>query len=107
LGNYFLIPIIGAKGAAFSTAVAYFFYFLLGTLFSRKLWYRFRLEKYLVNFVLLLILVFIIEINMSKVIEVGIVCVIITVNVFFIKRQYTLCYGHNGPDIVFGDNEVL
>ncbi|HPH11792.1 MAG TPA: oligosaccharide flippase family protein, partial [Thermotogota bacterium] len=37
IGNYFLVPIYGAKGAALSTGVAYIVFFYTRTLISRKL----------------------------------------------------------------------
>lgn len=39
IGNVFLIPIIGYKGAAVSTGLSYILYFYLNTLVSRKLYY--------------------------------------------------------------------
>lgn len=38
IGNYFLVPIYGAKGAALSTGVAYIVFFYARTIISRKLY---------------------------------------------------------------------
>jgi O-antigen/teichoic acid export membrane protein len=84
IGNYLLIPCLGAKGAAVSTAVSYLLFFLARTLFSRKLWYKFKLNKYLINILLLITLVILIELKMPKYTEIIVICFIIAVNYFFL-----------------------
>ena len=41
LGNWLLIPMFGASGAAVSTCVSFFMFFILRTEFSAYLWHRF------------------------------------------------------------------
>ncbi|WP_337121408.1 polysaccharide biosynthesis C-terminal domain-containing protein, partial [Staphylococcus aureus] len=54
MGNYFLIPILGAAGAAVSTAVSFLVFFILRTEFSNKVWRKRGYGKvYLVLFFLL------------------------------------------------------
>lgn len=47
MGNMFLIPILGTKGAAISTGISYILFFTLRTFFSNKLYYvDFKLKKF-------------------------------------------------------------
>lgn len=43
--NYILIPKHGAVGAAIATGISYCVFFWLRTLFSRKLWFKFKLNN--------------------------------------------------------------
>ena len=45
--NYLLIPDLGGVGAAIATGVSYIVFFWGRTLVSRKKWYRFTIQKYL------------------------------------------------------------
>lgn len=54
IGNYLLVPVYGAQGAAISTCICYLVFFWSRTLFSRRLWFRFDISKYFVNIILLL-----------------------------------------------------
>lgn len=45
--NYLLIPDLGGVGAAIATGVSYIVFFWGRTLVSRKKWYRFPIQKYL------------------------------------------------------------
>jgi O-antigen/teichoic acid export membrane protein len=50
VGNYFLVPVYGAKGAAASTAIAYVVFFLLRTYFSVRLFpMKFRISKLFIS----------------------------------------------------------
>jgi O-antigen/teichoic acid export membrane protein len=86
-GNYFLIPQLGAKGAAISTASSYIVYFIFRTYFSRKFWYKFSLTKYIVNGLLLIMFVVIFEFRLPKYIEVISALIIFVVNILFIKEN--------------------
>ena len=46
--NYTLIPIYGGKGAAFATGISYLLFFWLRTIFSRKVWYKFPIIKFVI-----------------------------------------------------------
>jgi O-antigen/teichoic acid export membrane protein len=85
-GNYMLIPQFGARGAAISTAISYLVFFVLRTFFSRRLWYRFKLNSYVINFGLFAILVILIELNMLKFIEIVIMFAAIVINIIFIMN---------------------
>jgi len=89
--NYILIPIYGAWGAAISTCVSFLIFFWVTTLFSRKLWYKFGLIKYVVNFALLLLLIFVVELNMLRFMEIIVVMSIIIVNIY-IANRYNILY---------------
>lgn len=55
IGNYLLIPFFGAKGAAISTAVSFWIFYILRTEFSRYLWRNIATtQSYLVTLILLL-----------------------------------------------------
>jgi O-antigen/teichoic acid export membrane protein len=84
IGNYLLIPYLGAKGAALSTAISYLLFFIARTLFSRKLWYKFKLNKYLINILLLGFLVALIELKMPKYTEIILIGLIVIVNYYFL-----------------------
>ena len=55
LGNYLLIPKFGAQGAAISTCISYILFFWGRTLFSRKVWFKFKLVKYIINNVFIIL----------------------------------------------------
>ena len=58
IGNYFLIPILGAMGAAISTALSFWFFYLLRTECSRKVWRNIpRRKAYLITLLLLFTLI--------------------------------------------------
>ena len=53
--NYLLIPDLGGVGAAVATGVSYLSFFWGRTLISRKIWYHFRIEKYLLYTIVILV----------------------------------------------------
>jgi O-antigen/teichoic acid export membrane protein len=69
-GNYLLIPILGAKGAAISTSITYIVFFIARTLFSRYLWFKFKLSKYFLVIIFMIFLVLIADFNLPKYMEV-------------------------------------
>lgn len=54
--NIFLVPIIGAVGAAIGTGCAYIVFFITRTLISRKYWYKIKMKFYVINILVLLII---------------------------------------------------
>lgn len=46
--NYLLIPHFGGVGAAIATGISYLIFFWVRTLISRKLWYKFPLNDYVI-----------------------------------------------------------
>ena len=53
--NLLLIPIWGAKGAAFATGMSYMVFFWVRTLISRRIWWNFPIVQYVLYSVLILI----------------------------------------------------
>lgn len=54
-GNYLLVPTLGAAGAAASTAVAFWIFYILRTEFSKRVWERIdRNRSYIVTFFVLI-----------------------------------------------------
>lgn len=53
--NRLLIPMLGPKGAALATGISYITFFWIRTILSRKLWYKFKLEAYVVVTLILLV----------------------------------------------------
>ncbi len=59
VGNYTLIPLYGALGAAISTTLSFWLFYIMRTECSRRVWYNIPVIKsYLVTLLLLLVLVF-------------------------------------------------
>lgn len=54
LGNYLLVPRLGAQGAAISTCISYIAFFWARTFFSRSVWFKFGLLKYVINILILI-----------------------------------------------------
>jgi O-antigen/teichoic acid export membrane protein len=60
IGNYFLVPLYGAKGAAVSTCIAYLFLFILRTLFSIRLFpMKLQINKFLLSLCVLIVMAYI------------------------------------------------
>lgn len=87
LGNYLLIPKFGAEGAAITTCISYIVWFWLRTLFSRKLWLKFRLEKYMLNILLLLSFCLNMLIWNNKIFEVSIFIIILGFNGLLVYKS--------------------
>ena len=87
LGNYLLIPKFGAEGAAITTCISYIVWFWLRTLFSRKLWLKFRLEKYMLNILLLLSFCLNMLIWNNKIFEVSIFIIILVFNGLLVYKS--------------------
>ncbi|MCJ7690322.1 MAG: oligosaccharide flippase family protein [Clostridiaceae bacterium] len=49
IGNFILVPRLGAMGASISTGISYIVFFWMRTLISRSLWFKFDLRLYLAN----------------------------------------------------------
>lgn len=86
LGNYLLIPNYGASGAAFTTCISYIAFFWSRTFFSRKLWFKFGLAKYLINQILLISFVINIFILKNKYVEMSIFFLVIIFNIILILK---------------------
>lgn len=57
IGNYILVPILGAKGAAISTGISYVVFFYLRTIISNKLYkVNYNICKFTISVVLLMLL---------------------------------------------------
>ncbi|MFK3871711.1 oligosaccharide flippase family protein [Pseudoalteromonas rhizosphaerae] len=56
IGNYMLIPTLGAAGAAISTAISFYFFYILRTEFSKKVWRKASYHRsYIIVTLLLLV----------------------------------------------------
>ena len=53
--NYLLLPVLEGKGAAIATGVSYMVFFWARTLISRKLWWKFPIDKYLIYTIIIII----------------------------------------------------
>lgn len=87
-GNYLLIPKMGAQGAALTTCVSYVVYFIIGTLISRHLWYKYPLKNYFGMILLLLLLSFSVFLNFGFIIELIITILIVTYSIVIIFPYY-------------------
>lgn len=54
VGNWLLVPTLGALGATISTGISYIFFFWMRTLISRALWYDFKILRYVIFTVIML-----------------------------------------------------
>lgn len=79
-GNYFLVPAMGGLGASISTAIAFMFYFWINTLISRRLWFQFSLNYYIINFSLIIALACVSVFYHNTVIEIFIYGLIVLYN---------------------------
>lgn len=84
IGNFLLIPRYGAVGAAVTTCISYIVYFWIKTLISRRLWFKFRLEKYFFNILLLLAFGINIILWQNKIIEIAVFLTIIIFNIVLV-----------------------
>lgn len=88
VGNYFLIPIWGAQGAAISTCISYIGFFFARTFFSRKLWFNFKVGIHFFNIFLLLTLSLIVFFKFSFIFEVMIFIMLFGYNGFMLKTYF-------------------
>lgn len=94
VGNFLLIPKYGAEGAAITTCFSYVAWFWLRTLFSRRLWFKFGLVKYIINILLLLAFCMNMLLVNSKIIELLLLFIVIIFNLGLIlltKKNKTNC----------------
>lgn len=94
VGNFLLIPKYGAEGAAITTCFSYVAWFWLRTLFSRRLWFKFGLVKYIINILLLLVFCMNMLLVNSKIIEIILLFIVIIFNLGLIlltKKNNTNC----------------
>ena len=94
VGNFLLIPKYGAEGAAITTCFSYVAWFWLRTLFSRRLWFKFGLVKYIINILLLLAICLDRLLVNSKFIELLLLFIVIIFNLGLIlltKKNKTNC----------------
>jgi O-antigen/teichoic acid export membrane protein len=90
IGNYMLIPHLGAKGAAISTAVSCIAHFFIRVCFSRKLWIKFSMKIVYLDILFLGILVLCAEFFLIKIFEIGIFVLILFFNFTMIKKHINI-----------------
>jgi O-antigen/teichoic acid export membrane protein len=88
VGNFVLIPILGARGAAITTCISYVVFFWLRTLISRKFWYKIDLFRYLINILFLALLILCVEFRLSIYMELFIVLLLCTYNFMLLKNRF-------------------
>lgn len=87
IGNVFLVPIIGARGAAISTGVTYIIFFVLRTIISNKLYkINFKVKKFYILFVLTLMLTTYSTFKNVDIVTILISIVIVVLMVFFYRN---------------------
>ena len=86
IGNYFLIPQYGAEGAAITTCISYIVFFWGRTLFSRKVWFKFKLGKYFINILLLIFFGINMVVWQNRIIEIGLFLMVLLFNGFLIYK---------------------
>lgn len=86
IGNYFFIPKYGAIGAAITTCFSYIIFFWGRTLFSRKLWFKFKLGKYIINIGFLLFFGINILFWENKVFEILLFIITFIYNLYLLKN---------------------
>ncbi|WP_138206600.1 oligosaccharide flippase family protein [Haloimpatiens lingqiaonensis] len=85
IGNFLLVPKLGAMGASISTGIAYLVFFWMRTLISRRLWFKFDLSFYTINSIMMVILA-----TASIVLNSIIINILIVALILFINRKYIL-----------------
>jgi O-antigen/teichoic acid export membrane protein len=90
IGNYFLIPVLGAKGAAISTAYSLIICFFVKMYFARKLWYKFPVKYIFIDIFLVVLLIVSIESGLPKYFEIIIFGIILSVNFILIKKNIVI-----------------
>lgn len=88
IGNYILIPKYGAEGAAITTCVSYIVFFWGRTLFSRKVWFKFKLGRFCINILFLLAFGINMLIWQNKILEILILALVIIFNGFLVLRVF-------------------
>lgn len=95
IGNFILVPILGGKGAAISTGIAYIVFFSLRTIFSNKYYYiDFKLKRfYLLTFITSLYALYntFVKFNMFSILG-YICCIIILCILYFDSLKFLIEY---------------
>lgn len=85
--NYFLIPILGASGAAITLAVTFWIYYVLRTEFSKSVWRDIPSKKpYLVTLFLLIVCIINLLISMHSLIRVSLWLIMILIGFLLFKN---------------------
>lgn len=89
IGNYILVPYMGAKGAAISTGLSYVVFFIIRTIISKKLYYvNYNLKKFSICTIFMIILSIYASLYSFNVIM--LLLGIITFIVILISYRYTI-----------------
>ena len=80
IGNILLVPKYGALGASISTGFSFMVMFWTGLFISRYLWFKFPIEIFIINNILLLFLVCVVFLEWGYPIEIGIILLVILYN---------------------------
>lgn len=104
IGNYLLIPLRGAEGAAISTCISYSLNFFLAVFVSRRVWFKFSVKEIIIIFALLLGLSISVYCSVPKFVEVvicGLVFIYDLIMVIPILKEY--CNDH----VFFSSNSTM
>ncbi|MCQ8212126.1 oligosaccharide flippase family protein [Cetobacterium somerae] len=87
IGNYLLVPILGAIGAAISTGTSFFLFFLLRTYFSKKSFdCKYNIKKFVILSILLLFYSIYLSFNLSNFQGYIYGCVLLILTLYFYKE---------------------
>lgn len=76
VGNFLLVPSLGALGASISTGISYIIFFWLRTLISRMLWEKFDIKRHFISIFLMLIMAFLSVVYNNFFIDILVFCII-------------------------------
>lgn len=83
--NIYIIPLLGAKGAAISTAVTFAIYFYLRAFFSNRLWKKMAWESY--NYLTAISFLTLVSMELNASPYVSLFCLVAVLSVFFRKED--------------------
>lgn len=93
VGNLLLVPIYGAKGAAFSTGVSYIIFYLCRTNISKRLYYvEYKNLRFMLNSMFLIILSLYATFNGTNLILIALGCLCIIVCIMTYRDVYLILW---------------
>lgn len=89
IGNWFLVPEYGAKGAAVASAIAFFAFFIIQTEASAILWQSFeRVRMYIIIAILVIVSIIINFVSFNPFILFFMYSIILLVSIFIFNKQF-------------------
>ena len=90
IGNYILVPMMGALGASIATGISFIVFFWINTLISRKLWFKFKIVFYIVNILLMLLLATIAVFCQNILLELLVFALMVIYNMAHLRYLYNI-----------------